>query len=306
MNKKNRTVELINGVNMPVIGFGTDMTFVYIRKNILAGIKDFAKDIIKNNAYCFKRDMSINKIVSIAPKLGCNLFDTARAYGQSERVLGSALKKYKREDVFIVTKLSNSDQKKGNVEQALRTSLKRLNMEYVDLYLMHWPQTDTFIESWKQIELLYKKGLAKAIGVCNFNEHHFEELKQYAEIMPMVNQYECHPLFAQKTLENYCYKNNIQVMAYTPTGRMDKRITENKNLKVIANNYRKSVAQVIVRWHYQQGRVPVINTTKIEHVKENIDIFDFELSDGDMKKIDSININCRLRYDPDNCDFTKL
>lgn len=306
MGELQKSVVLINGIKMPIVGFGTDMTFVYIRKNILSGFKDFMIDLTKNKGYHFKRDISINNVIKAAPQFGCTLFDTARAYGQSERVLGYALRKYNREDLFIVTKLSNSDQRKGNVNKALLTSLKRLNMRYVDLYLMHWPQTDTFIESWIQMEKLYEKGLARSIGVCNFNQHHLEELRKYAKIMPMVNQFECHPLFTQNSLNEYCKNNNIQIMAYTPTGRMDIRLRENKTLKSLSNKYGKSIAQIIIRWHCQSGRIPIINTTKPAHIKENMEIFDFVLTEEEINTIGHININCRLRYDPDNCDFSKL
>lgn len=297
--------ELINGVKMPVVGFGTDMTFSFLRKNVIGGMKFLLNDIFKNNKYYYKRDRSIMKIVKNAPKEGCHLFDTASAYGQSERVLGQCLKKYNREDYFIITKLSNKEQRAGNVEVALRKSMKKLKVDKLDLYLMHWPQTGTYIDCWKQMEQLYEKGLVGAIGVCNFKPHHFEELKKHAQIMPMVNQVECHPLFTQNETYEYCTENNIQMMAYTPTGRMDKRLRESNILKEIAGNYDKSIAQIIIRWHYQRGIIPIINTTNLEHLKENSAIFDFELTQEDMAKISGLNIDCRLRYDPDTVDFTK-
>lgn len=121
----------------------------------------------------------------------------------------------------------------------------------------------------------------------------------------MVCQIESHPLFPQNNMLSYCKENNIQMMAYTPTGRMDARIKSSESMKKISAKYQKNIAQVILRWHYQRGVIPVVNTTSIEHLKDNMDIFDFSLQPDEMKMIDMMNINCRLRYDPDTVDFTK-
>ena len=301
----NEYMTLCNGVKIPMVGFGTDMTFIYIRKNVLKGVKDFIVDIIKKGGYHFRRDCSIFSIVKNGPDKGCHLFDTASAYGQSERVLGFSLKKYSRDDYFIITKLSNKEQRDGDVEKALRRILKKLKVDYVDLYLMHWPQTGTYFDSWKQMEDIYRKGLARAIGVCNFKEHHFKELAKVSQIAPMVCQVESHPLFPQNDILRYCQKNNIQMMAYTPTGRMDERIKNSPVLKKIAACHDKTIAQVIIRWHIQRKVIPIINTTNIEHLNDNMNVFDFVLTEEEMKEISSLNCNCRLRYDPDTVDFTK-
>ena len=298
-------ITLSNDIKIPAVSFGTDMTFIYIRKNIIKGIRDFWVDITQKGGYHFKRDCSIFHIVRNAPGNGCRLFDTASAYGQSERVLGVALKNFSREDYFIVTKLSNKEQRDGDVEKALRRSLRRLKIDYVDLYLMHWPQTGTYVDSWKQMENIYREGLARAIGVCNFKKHHFEELAMTSQICPMVCQIESHPLFPQDDILHYCRQNNIQMMAYTPTGRMDRMIRESSVLREIAAYHNKTIAQVIIRWHIERKVIPVINTTKLEHLVENMDVFDFSLSKEEIRKISTLNCNCRLRYDPDTVDFTK-
>lgn len=301
----NEYVTLRNGIKMPVVGFGTDMTFIYIRKNIIKGIRDALIDIIMKQGYHLKRDQSIFNIVKNAPYNGCRLFDTASAYGQSERVLGLALKKFPREDYFIITKLSNKEQRVGNVEKALCRSLKKLRVDYVDLYLMHWPQTETYIDSWKQMEDVYYKGIARSIGVCNFKCHHFEELAKTSRITPIVCQVESHPLFPQDDILQYCKQNDIQMMAYTPTGRMDKRLTDSAELNDIASNHHKTIAQIIIRWHIQRNVIPVINTTKLEHLAENMNVFDFNLTEEEIKRISALDHNCRLRYDPDTVDFRK-
>lgn len=303
--KNNNKFILQNGVSIPSIGFGTDRTFIYIRKNVLYGTALFLKDLITNDGYLWKRDKSIYSILKRAPQNGCWLFDTASAYGQSERIIGHALSSYKREEIFLITKLSNLEQREGNVEKALRKSIKHMRVDAVDLYLMHWPQTDTYIDSWRQMENLYRKGLARAIGVCNFKKHHFEELAKYAQIQPMVCQIESHPLFTQDDMLEYCTEKGIQMMAYTPTARMNAKLKQNNILNNIAQKYEKSIAQIIVRWHHQRNVIPIINTTKIEHLQENMDVFNFSLTKSEMKKISNININCRLRYDPDKVDFTK-
>ena len=290
---------------MPSVGFGTDRTFLFVRKNVIKGLINLVKDVTVGKKYYLNRDKSIVKIVKHGPENGCVLFDTASCYGQSERVLGYALKKYRREDVFLITKLSNEEQRDGDVEKALKRSLKHMRTNYVDLYLMHWPQTGTFIDSWKKMEVLYKKGYARAIGVCNFKQHHFEELFEKAEIKPMVCQIESHPLFNQDEMLQFCRENEIQMMAYTPTGRMDKRIRESDVLNAISSKHNKTVAQIIIRWHYQRNVIPIINTTNLEHLKENTNVFDFTLSEEEMKQINALNIDCRLRYDPDTVDFKK-
>lgn len=301
-----KNIKLRNGVEMPPIGFGTDCTFIYVSRNVFIMIKKYMHDIFKEKCYHLKRDFSLYGIVKKAPKYGCKLFDTASAYGQSERILGCGIKKYKREDVFISTKVSNMQQNTGNIRKAFESSSRRLKTDYIDLYLLHWPNPDTYIEAWKQMEELYKEGKVRAIGVCNFHKHHMEELEKHATILPMVNQFECHPLMNQEELRKYCKEKEIQVMAYTPTARMDKRLRNNEVMKSLAEKYGKSIAQIVLRWHYQLGNIPVVNTTKIKHLKENTDIFDFELSDKEIQAINEINIDCRLRYNPDTCDYTKL
>lgn len=300
MNKLN------NGNTIPSLCYGSAIveTYKYSSSGIKSAFKYWTRNIIKDRNQ-LKKDIALPKAVQYCMDNGCNMFDTSRAYAGSEYSIGKILSKYKRDSYYIVTKLCNRDQYNGNIRGALQRSLKELNVSYVDLYLMHWPVEGEYIKSWLQMEQLYKEGLCKAIGVCNCNVHHLEEIEKKAEIMPMVNQFECHPLFTQKELRDYCKKKNIQVMAYTSTARMDERLKKTV-LVPIAKKYNKSIAQIILRWHQQVNNIPIVNSSNLEHLAENISIYDFNLTNEEIEKIESININSRLRYDPDNCDFTQL
>lgn len=238
----------------------------------------------------------------------CKLFDSSGAYGHNEEILGNALKdsKVNRKDIFLMTKIANRQQDKLHVRQALEHSLKLLNTDYVDFYLIHWPQTETFIETYKQMEKLYAEGLVKGIGVCNFNKHHLEELMRKTEIIPVINQFEIHPLFTQDALVNYCYANDIQPIAYTPVGRMHDCLIKSKPIFELSKKYKKSSVQIILRWHYQLGRVAIPRTLSKQHFDEIFSIDQFELTKKEMCWISSLNENIRLRYNPDTCDFSRL
>lgn len=299
-------ITLSNGFALEDMCYGSAIvdTYRYGSFSKTTRIKHYVRNFLYNKKQ-FQKDKSLPEIIRLAYDKGLRMYDTSRAYAGSEYVIGMQLKEKKHSTFKIVTKLCNSDQYQGDVRQAFEKSLSELQMDYVDVYLMHWPVKDHFIYSWKQMEELYKEGKCKAIGVCNFNIHHLEELKEHAEILPMVNQFECHPLFTQKALRNYCANNGIQVMAYTATARNDERLRKTA-LVPIAKKYDKSVTQVILRWHQQVGNIPIVNTSNKEHLLDNINIKDFSLTEDEIEAIERININSRLRYDPDNCDFTQL
>lgn len=298
-----KMITLRNGLTIPDFCFGSPIVFP-CNDSYRSMAKYMLKTAVKNRAR-LRRDIGFFQIVRKALENGCTMFDTSRAYGGSERVLGNALRRYERGRYQIVTKLCNADQFCSNVRGGFETSLKQLQMEYVDVYLMHWPVEGHFTESWKEMERLYEEGRCKAIGVCNFNIHHLEELSVHANIKPMVNQFECHPLFTQDKLREYCREQGIQVMAYTSTGRMDERMKKTA-LGPIAERHGKSMAQTILRWHQQIGNIPIVNTNKISHLLDNLAIDDFTLSEEEILLISECNINSRLRYDPDNCDFRQL
>lgn len=302
---------LSNGVEIPSIAFGTDIALQWrCESNIimqqLKKAKSYAKLIKNHNIKKIKFDINLEKIIKELPEHGCNLIDTSRAYGGSEKAIARALKGKNRDNYFVTTKISNYDQRTIGAKKSLECSLKQLEMDYVDLYLIHWPQTDTWIKCWKEFEELYKEGKCKAIGVCNCNIHHLELLKQHSNIIPMVNQFECHPLFTQNELRKYCKENSITVMSYTSTARMDFRLKNSKRMQSLCEKYSKDLNQLILRWHIQSGNIPIFNTSSINHMISNLDIWDFNIDDDDISIISGMNINARTRYDPDNCEFDRL
>lgn len=301
-----RRFTLRNGIEIPQIGYGSAivLTYMYDKYSNKTIIKYWVKNILKNKAQV-KKDRGLKKILQADFLSKPLLIDTSRAYAGSEKMIGDAIRKNGRENFFITTKVCNNHQYSETVEEGLNESLRNLGTNYVDLYLMHWPVSERYIDTWKKMEKIYKEGKVKAIGVCNCNIRHLEEIKKNVEIMPMVNQFECHPLFTQKELVEYCANNDIQVMSYTPTGRMDERLSKTVIPK-LAEKYKKNNAQIIIKWHIQTGKIPIVNTSNVEHFQENFDVYDFQLLAEEIEAIDKININSRLRYDPENCDFTQL
>lgn len=301
--------KLINGYELPLICYGTDI--VDYRSTLIGKMKKEVKYIIKKlllkNTDRYKKDKGIFKCVYHSIENGCYFFDTSRAYNGSERMLKDALKNKSRENYFICTKLDNYSQLRDiPAKQVLLKSMNELGVDYVDLYLLHWPVAGKFLDYWKQLEDLYKEGLVKAIGVSNCKIHHLEEIRKIADIMPMVDEVELHPLLSEKELLNYCNNNNIQLMAYTSTARMDFRLKTSKRMQQICKETGKNLTQIILRWHIQNGIIPIFNTSSVNHFKDNVNIFDFKLSKEQMSIIDSMNINSRTRYDSDNCEWDRL
>ncbi|WP_026584813.1 aldo/keto reductase [Bacillus sp. J33] len=240
--------------------------------------------------------------VKAALKAGYKSIDTAAVYKNEEGV-GKAIKEagVPREELFVTTKVWNSDQGYDSAIQAFETSLEKLGLDYIDLYLIHWPVEGKYQETWKALETLYKEKRVRAIGVSNFHIHHLEDLMQTAEVKPMVNQVELHPLLNQSELRDFCKKHEIQIEAWSPLAQGE--LLENGVLKEIAQKYNKSVAQIILKWDLQNEIVTIPKSVKEHRIIENADIFDFQLAPEDMDKINSLNENRRVGPDPDNFDF---
>ena len=254
------------------------------------------------------RGYSLLKAMYYAYKNGCVSFDTSPAYG-NERWIGIGIKMLKllgAKRIYVTTKLSNSGQRSGDVRAEFNSSLKRLGVTYIDLYLMHWPNPETYVEAWLEMERIYKEGHVGAIGVCNFHEHHLDKILEVAAVVPAVNQVELHPLLTQNKLREYCSGKGIQVQSYSPVARMDKKLIGNEALLLIANRHHKSVPQIILKWNIQSGLRVIPKSASSFKIKENFSLNDFVLTDVELKAIDSLNANYRVRYDPDNADFSKL
>ncbi|MCJ1765223.1 aldo/keto reductase [Mammaliicoccus sciuri] len=246
-------------------------------------------------------DADVERVVHTAIDAGYRAIDTAWFY-KNEKALGEALKtvNINREDLFITTKLWNDFQGYDATIKAFNDSLESLQLTYIDMYLIHWPcpADGLFIETYKALETLYKEGKIKAIGVCNFKEHHLDQLLAETEVIPAVNQVEFHPLFNQKALQAYCESKGIKLMAWSPLMRGGEWLN-NADLQSIADQYNKTVAQVIIKWHLQQGRLVIPKSQNDNRIRENFDVFDFELSDEDLAKIDQLNTDERQFRDPD-------
>ncbi|MBC1433926.1 aldo/keto reductase [Listeria rocourtiae] len=271
----NDTVTLANGVKMPQFGFG------------VWRVND--------------GEEAVNS-VKWAIETGYKSIDTAAAYKNEEGV-GRAIKEsgVPRDSLFVTTKLWNADQGYESTLAAFDTSLEKLGLDYVDLYLIHWPVEGKFVDTWRAFEKLYEDKKVRAIGVCNFHEHHLDELLKDAKIAPMVNQIELHPLLSQEPLRKYCADKNIVVEAWSPLG--SGKILNNSVINSIAKIYEKSVAQVILRWDLQHGIVTIPKSVHQNRIIENANIFDFELKDSEMALIDSLNQDERTGPDPDNFNF---
>lgn len=247
----------------------------------------------------------INAVKS-AIKHGYRSIDTAAIYENEEGVgqaIHEALKEtnISREELFITSKVWNSDLGYESTLAAYETSLKKLGLDYLDLYLIHWPVEGKYKEAWRALETLYKEGKVKAIGVSNFQVHHLEDLLKDAEIKPMINQVEYHPRLTQEKVKAFCQQHNIQMEAWSPL--MQGQLLDNPVLQTIADKHGKSIAQVILRWDLQNGVVTIPKSTKEHRIVENAAIFDFELTAEEMQQINELNENHRVGPDPDNFDF---
>jgi diketogulonate reductase-like aldo/keto reductase len=264
------TIKLNTGDSMPAIGFGTWQ------------IEDQDKAA---------------KSVKTAIEVGYRLIDTAKIYGNEQGVgRGIAESGVARKEFFITTKLWNSDQGYESALIAFEQSLKRLGMEYLDLYLIHWPATDKRAESWKALQKIYSEGLANNIGVSNYTVRHLQELLAETDVVPAVNQIEFHPFIyeQQKEVLEFCREKGIVVEAYSPLARA--KDLNNTTLHAIAERHGKTIAQVMLRWAIQHGTVPIPKSTNASRIKENFSVFDFKLSEEEMRTINKLSSGNRDQF----------
>lgn len=233
--------------------------------------------------------------VAKALEVGYRSIDTAKVYG-NEAGVGKALSAtdVAREDLFITTKVWNTDQGYENTLKAFDASLERLGLDYVDLYLIHWPtpKFDQFVDTYKAMEKLYKDGRVKAIGVCNFDIEHLQRLLDECDIVPAINQVECHPYLQQQELFDFCKRHDIHLEAWSPL-MQGGEVLKNAAVQKIASKHHKTPAQAILRWHLQVGHVVIPKSVTPTRIEENFNVFDFELDQEDMNQFQELDSNQR-------------
>lgn len=272
---------LNNGVQMPCMAIGTNwMTYKELYPIVKAGLL-----------------------------AGFRAIDTARDYGNEDvvgRVVHDVLQdlNMKRTEVFITTKIGNGQQRLGNIEQQLDISLENLKTDYIDMWLMHWPYADFYPKTWSIMTEMYKEGRVRAIGVANYDVRHFKYLFEHIEnpVVPMANQMEYHPLRTATRLVTFMNSHDIKLMAYAPLCRMIPPLSDAEIINTLSRKYGKSKGQIVLRWHIQQGNVmPIFKSYKTTRFKENIDIFDFSLTDEEMTKISDLNMNYKYHLESASC-----
>jgi len=272
MEALSKSTVLANGIRMPWLGFGT---------------------------YKIPDGKEVEDAVLGALESGYRSIDTAELY-ENEKGVGRAVRSsgLDRKDIFIATKVWNTNQGYDETLKSFDRSLKNLGVDYIDLYLIHWPVKVRYQETWRALERIYRDGLARSIGVSNFTVGHLEILLKNCEVRPHVNQVEFHPFLFQKDLLDYCNRNDIRVEAWRPLLRGE--VSEIPLLCEIGGRYRKTPAQIALRWLLQLGIVVIPKSVRRERMIENSRIFDFELADSEMNSIGSLNRNMRLGPDPDS------
>lgn len=243
----------------------------------------------------------VEQAVTHALRAGYRHIDTASYYGNEEGV-GKAIADsgIPREEIFVTTKLWNDDQGAESTKAALTASLERLGLEYVDLYLIHWPvpSKNQFLETWRAMEDLYNEGHARAIGVSNFKPHHLADLLDHSHIVPAVNQIELHPMMSQLDTREYCKEKGIAIESWSPLMQAGE-LLKHPIITEIADAHSKEPAQIVLRWHIQSGLIVIPKSVTPKRIESNIAVFDFKLSGEEMKQIDGLNQDHRIGPDPD-------
>lgn len=279
-------VSLSNGISMPKVMMGTS----------ICDLRGDQKILMKQ----------LEDAIVYGESLKTIGFDTARDY-KNEELLGDIFKRMisngvcSREDIFITTKVGNGQQRIKNMQQEIDKSLKAMQLDHIDLWLLHWPLPDYWLDNWSQLVEIYKTGKVKAIGIANCRERHIDALKKAGLPLPHVMQVEFHPFRTIPGFRQICVENNIQVEAYSANCLMLPFVKENPTLNKIAKDHQKSVTQIIMRWHIQQGVVPIFRSFNPKHIKENVNIYEFSLTEDEMQQIFALNIDYKFHPESLNC-----
>ena len=266
---------LHNGVKMPYFGLG-----VYLSQD--------GQEVV--NAIRWAVDAGYRHIDTAA------IYNNEKGVGEGVRTCSAS-----RESLFVVSKVWNTDQGYDSTLRAFDATMERLGLDYLDLYLIHWPKAGVYKDTWKALERLYAEKRVRSIGVSNFMKHHLEDLLRSAEIVPMVNQMEFHPYLVQQDLIDYCRANKIQYEAWSPL--MQGHIFDVPLMGELALKYQKSIPQIVLRYDLQKGVITIPKSSKKERIIANADIFDFAINEEDMNALDALDRGKRYGPDPDTFDF---
>lgn len=268
-----QSLTLNNGIQMPVLGLGVYKSAEHTKEAVLAALE-----------------------------AGYRHIDTAAFY-MNEKEVGEAIREsgIPREEIFITTKLWNDDQRNGCQREAFEKSMDLLGLDYLDLYLIHWPVKDCYVKTWNIMEEYYQAGRMRAIGVSNFHMQHLMEVMAHSKTVPVINQIECHPYLSQQPLRSFCNKLGIQVTAWAPLGRTN--VFGDPVIQALAEKYGKTVAQIILRWEIQNNIIVIPKSVHKERILSNSQIFDFELTSEDMAIMNALNKDERYGSSPDNFTF---
>jgi len=274
--KVDKKIKLNNGLEIPCIGLGT---------------------------YQIRKKSEIENVIKIGYNTGYRLIDTAVVYG-NEKLIGDALKKLKikRNEIFIITKIYKDDMKYDKVKKSIESSLKKLQTDYIDILLIHWPEVEKSedrINVWKALEESVEEKKVKMIGVSNFCKIHLEQILNNCKIKPVINQIECNPIYYDEETINYCEQKGIVIQAYCPFAEWNEKLVENDIIVNIAKKKEKSVSQIILKWLLQKNKIPLPKSVHGDYIKQNFDLNGFYLTEEEMTQIDSLNsINYKTDLDP--------
>ena len=270
-----KTMTLNNGVEMPQLGLGVYQT---------------------------AEGQEVTTAVRTALDFGYRHIDTAALY-KNEIGVGQAVRasNISREEIFVTTKVWNSNQREGTVREAFEESMRKLDLGYIDLYLIHWPVAEKYVETWRTLEKLYATGKVRAIGVSNFQEHHFDDVCQHGDLVPTVNQVELHPRLRLNSLQQHLQSHNCHIEAWSPL--MQGKILGNDVVVALAEKHGRTPAQIVIRWHWQHDIIVIPKSATPSRIVENGSIFDFTLSAADMAQIDALDTHTRIGPDPSNFSF---